>query len=59
VARNRVRRRLRAAVTARREDLASGGIYLFEVEPAVLNLPYADLADTVAWLIRRTRERPS
>jgi ribonuclease P protein component len=56
VARNRARRRLRAAVAARRDDLAPGGTYLFEAERAVLTLPFRDLADTVARLIRDTRE---
>ena len=59
VARNRVRRRLRAAVAEYRSELAPGGAYLFEAEPSVLTLPFAELADTVAWLIRDTRERPS
>jgi len=59
VERNRARRRLRAAVAARRDDLCAGGAYLFEAEPAVLTLPFAELADTVASLIRETRERPS
>jgi ribonuclease P protein component len=59
VARNRVRRRLRASVAQRADELVPGAAYLFEAEPAVLNLAFADLADTVAWLIRRTRERPS
>jgi hypothetical protein len=44
-------------VAARRHDLVPGGAYLFEAEPAVLTLPFRDLADTVAWLIRDTRER--
>jgi ribonuclease P protein component len=57
VARNRARRRLRAAVAEHRADLAPGGVYLFEAEPAVLMLPFAELADTVAGLIRDTRER--
>jgi ribonuclease P protein component len=57
VDRNRMRRRLRAAVAACAHDLAAGGAYLFDAERAVLSLGYSDLCEAVSSLVRRAAER--
>jgi ribonuclease P protein component len=56
VDRNRVRRRLRAAVSAHAADLLEGGAYLFEAERSVLTLGFADLCASVGTLIRGVRD---
>jgi ribonuclease P protein component len=57
VARNRARRRLRAAVARRADDLQPGSAYLFGGGRAVLSLPFEELADLVRSVIERS-ERP-
>lgn len=50
VTRNRIRRRLRAAVAAHEPMLASGGSYLFGGTPDAARVPFAALADAVSRL---------
>jgi ribonuclease P protein component len=47
VARNRVRRRLRAAAIACEAKLAPGGAYLVSAGPEVLRMPFGELVDTL------------
>jgi ribonuclease P protein component len=56
VDRNRVRRRLRAAVSAHADELLEGGAYLFEAERTVLTLGYTDLCASVGALVRGARD---
>jgi ribonuclease P protein component len=53
VQRNRVRRRLRAAIDGCRVDLAPGGAYLFEADQSVVTMPFTELSEAVAMLVRR------
>jgi ribonuclease P protein component len=55
VTRNRVRRRLREAVRAHRDELV-GGAYLFGGERAVATVPFGELRDAVGGLIRSVGE---
>ena len=59
VDRNRIRRRLRAAVAACADDLAEGGAYLFDAERAVLSIGFNDLSVAVASLIQHAAETRS
>jgi ribonuclease P protein component len=52
VDRNRIRRRLRAAVRECTTDLAAGGAYLLEADRAVLSTAFTDLCDAVAAAVR-------
>jgi ribonuclease P protein component len=54
VVRNRVRRRLRAAVAQRQDDLQAGAAYLFGGSRGVLTLPFGELADLVESVIERS-----
>ena len=56
VDRNRVRRRLRAAVYAHTTELLEGAAYLFEAERSVLTLGFTDLCASVGALIRRAQD---
>ena len=58
VSRNRIRRRLRAAVrqAEARGDLAPGA-YLFGAGPEVVTMPFTDARDTLAELLATARER--
>jgi ribonuclease P protein component len=58
VERNRIRRRLRAAIAGCRPDLAPGGAYLFEADRSVLTMPFDELRDAVATLVRRAGATP-
>jgi ribonuclease P protein component len=51
VDRNRVRRRLRAAVSACADELAGGAAYLFEAERSVLTLGFTELCASVRALV--------
>jgi ribonuclease P protein component len=51
VARNRVRRRLRAAVAEHRDALVPGRAYLLAAGREVLTVPFAELATDVARLL--------
>jgi ribonuclease P protein component len=53
VDRNRVRRRLRAAVSACADELVAGGAYLFEAERSVLTVGFTELRSSVRLLISR------
>jgi ribonuclease P protein component len=57
VARNRVRRRLRAAITGLEEQLGPGS-YLFGADDRVVRMPFAELSDAVAALVRQARGTP-
>jgi ribonuclease P protein component len=59
VERNRIRRRLRAAVAGCSHDLVPGGAYLFGAERAVLTVGFADLRAAVGALVRRAKESRS
>ena len=52
VARNRVRRRLRAAVRRHEADLRPGGAYLFSAGRSAVTMPFEELAASVGELIR-------
>jgi len=56
VVRNRVRRRLRAAVALHEAELAAGGAYLVAADRRAMNMPFAELAGQVASALRRARE---
>jgi ribonuclease P protein component len=56
VARNRVRRRLRAAIDRHAADLVPGGAYLFSADQSSMNVPFPMLSDHVATLLRGARE---
>jgi ribonuclease P protein component len=58
VDRNRVRRRLRAAVAARPEDFAPGGIYLFSAGRTAMTLPFDRLVRSVSELARSVGAHP-
>ena len=55
VVRNRIRRRLRAAVSDRRDDLVPGAAYVLGGASEVATMTYLDLCDTVGSLLERTR----
>jgi ribonuclease P protein component len=52
VERNRVRRRLRAAVHDHAAELAPGAAYLFGASRGAMTMPYEELAASVAVLLR-------
>jgi ribonuclease P protein component len=52
VDRNRIRRRLRAAVTQCASELAPGGAYLLEADRAVLSIAFTELRRAVADAVR-------
>jgi ribonuclease P protein component len=56
VVRNRIRRRLRAAVALHEAELAAGGAYLLTAERRAMSMPFSELAEQVAQLLRRARE---
>ncbi len=56
VERNRVRRRLRAAVAASADQLVGGGAYLVEAERPVLTLAFSELCASLGMLIRAARD---
>jgi ribonuclease P protein component len=55
VARNRGRRRLRAAVAANEARLLPGAAYLVSVGPEALTMPFDTLVDTLAALFEASR----
>jgi ribonuclease P protein component len=55
VVRNRVRRRLRAAVVAHRDGLQPGHGYLLRPRPGAAERSYADLSTEIGILLSRTR----
>jgi len=54
VARNRLRRRLRAAVGCAEADLTAGGAYLVSARREALTMPFGALVDTLAALFAAT-----
>jgi ribonuclease P protein component len=56
VVRNRVRRRLRAALAASSAHLADGGAYLFGAGREALTVPFPALVTAVDALVRSTQE---
>jgi ribonuclease P protein component len=56
VVRNRIRRRLRAAVALHEADLAAGGAYLVFADRGAMSVPFAELSDQVGEVLRRARE---
>ena len=52
VARNRLRRRLRAAVVRAQADLVAGGAYLVSARREVMTMPFDTLVETLAALFR-------
>jgi ribonuclease P protein component len=57
VARNRLRRRLRAAVGLAEADLAPGAAYLVSARRDALTMPFGALVDTLAGLLAAAGER--
>jgi ribonuclease P protein component len=57
VARNRLRRRLRAAVGRAEADLAPGAAYLVSARREALTMPFDALVDTLAALFAAAGER--
>jgi ribonuclease P protein component len=53
VVRNRIRRRLRAAVAQREADLAAGGVYLIGADRTAMSTPFENLTDQLARLLRQ------
>jgi len=56
VVRNRVRRRLRAAVALHEAELAAGGAYLLAADQRAMTAPFVELADQVGRALRQARE---
>jgi ribonuclease P protein component len=56
VARNRIRRRVRAAIDQHTAELLPGGAYLFSADRPSMNLSFPTLSDHVATLLRWARE---
>jgi ribonuclease P protein component len=56
VARNRLRRRLRAAVARVETQLRDGGAYLVSARREALTMPFDALVDTMAALLGAVRE---
>jgi ribonuclease P protein component len=59
VVRNRIRRRLRAAVALHEAELSPGGAYLVAADRRAMTAPFAELADQVGRLLREAREESS
>ena len=58
VVRNRLRRRLRAAVARAEAELATGGAYLVSARREALTMPFEALVDALAALFRAVGTRP-
>ena len=59
VARNKIRRRLRAATRAHAQELEPGRAYLVGVVGSQHSAPYAALSDSLHAALRALREEPS
>lgn len=55
VARNRVRRRLRAAIDTHAARLVAGGLYLVEAAPGAADLTYSELEETMGIILQKAR----
>ena len=58
VVRNRLRRRLRAAVARAEAELAAGGAYLVSARREALTMPFDSLVETLAALFRAAGAHP-
>jgi len=58
VARNRLRRRLRAAVHQNHTDLHPGAAYLFSAGRSAVTMPFDELVATVGELVRAKAGKP-
>jgi ribonuclease P protein component len=58
VARNRLRRRLRAAVARAEEELAAGGAYLVSARREALTMPFEALVEALTALFRAAGAHP-
>jgi len=58
VVRNRLRRRLRAAVARAEAELAAGGAYLVSARSEALTMPFDSLVETLAALFRAAGAHP-
>jgi ribonuclease P protein component len=56
VARNRIRRRVRAAIDQHTAELLPGGAYLFSADRPSMSLSFPTLSDHVATLLQWARE---
>jgi ribonuclease P protein component len=56
VARNRVRRRLRAAIDEHAAELLPGGAYLFAADRPAMSAPFATLSGHIDTLLRSVRD---
>jgi ribonuclease P protein component len=56
VARNRIRRRLRAAVAQYAPELLPGGVYLLGADRSAMTLDFSALAADVGALVRAARD---
>jgi len=56
VTRNRIRRRLRAAIDGHASELVPGGAYLFSADRPSMNVPFPTLSDHVVTLLQRAHE---
>jgi ribonuclease P protein component len=56
VVRNRVRRRLRAAVVRHEDALVTGGHYLLSADATAATLPFAELEASVGALLARAAD---
>jgi ribonuclease P protein component len=59
VARNRARRRLRAAVAVHADVLVPGGVYLFAADRPVMTVTFLTLSEHVATLLGAVAEDAS
>jgi ribonuclease P protein component len=58
VVRNRIRRRLRAAVALHEVELTPGWAYLLSTDRRAMSTPFAELVDDVASVLQRARREP-
>jgi ribonuclease P protein component len=56
VTRNRIRRRLRAAIDGHASELLPGGAYLFSADRPSMNVPFPTLSDHVVTLLQWARD---
>jgi ribonuclease P protein component len=56
VVRNRIRRRLRAAVALHEAELTAGWAYLLAADRRAMTAPFAELAEHVGRVLRKARE---
>lgn len=59
VVRNRIRRRLRAAVAVHEAELSAGWAYLLSTDRRAMSAPFAELSDAVGSALRQARQEPA